>query len=255
MKVAVILRLVPDVVEELVIADDGRSLAEDEIMYITNELDEHALEQALLLKERRGARLTAIGVGGDEARDALATAVAKGADEAVYVPLEAQDRADSHRIGAHLAGLLRQERFEVLLAGTQSIDELDGSLGGILASHLGLPYVGGLAAVDTDPSGSKATVKKEFPGGRLAVLEVSLPAVLGIQAAEQPPRYAAVSRIMQVKKSLQVKEWKAPVPDVVGVRITGLAKPEAAGRAEMIPGDAESVAARIARLLQERGLL
>src|SRR3989304_5693873 len=64
MKVAVILRLVPDVVEELVIADDGRSLAEDEGMYITNELDGHALEQALLLKERRGARPTAGGPRG-----------------------------------------------------------------------------------------------------------------------------------------------------------------------------------------------
>src|SRR3972149_9884041 len=86
MKVAVGLRQVPDVVEELVIAEDGRNLSEDDVRYVTNELDDCALEQALVLKGRRGARVTAFGVGGIEARDALATSVAKGAGEAAGVP-------------------------------------------------------------------------------------------------------------------------------------------------------------------------
>jgi electron transfer flavoprotein beta subunit len=255
MKVAVIIRQVPDVVEELVIAEDGRSLSEDDVMYITNELDDHALEQALILKGRHGAHVAAYGIGGSEARDALATSVAKGADEAVYVPLEFKDRGDNHKLAMHLASLLRDGGFDLILSGMQAADQVDGSLGGLLASHLSMPYVGGLVGVDMPPGGGKATVKKEYPGGRIGVMDVTSPAVLGIQSSEQPPRYVPVSKVMQAKKTLQVKELKTPVPGVAGVHITQLQKPEAGARAKMLEGDEAKVAAGIAGLLKERGLL
>ncbi len=255
MNIAVILRQVPDVVEELVIGEDGRRLSEDDVMYITNELDEHALEQALIVKGRRTAKITTMSVGGDEAKDALATSVAKGADEALFVSLEAKDRGDNHKLATHLATVMREGQFNLVLTGMQAADQIDGSLGGILASHLAVPYVGGLVAVDVDPNGSKAIVKKEYPGGLLGVMEITLPAVLGIQSSEQPPRYVPVSKVMQTKKTLQVKEMQTSVPDVTGVYITKLLKPEAGARAEMFEGDESAIAARIATLLKERGLL
>jgi len=255
MKVAVVLRQVPDVVEELVIAEDGRNLSEDDVRYVTNELDDCALEQALVLKGRRGARVTAFGVGGIEARDALATSVAKGADEAVFVPLDFAERGDSHRLAAHLATSLREGAYDLVLTGVQAPDEVDGSLGAILASSLGMPHVGGLVAADVDANGPKAVVRKEFAGGRCGVMEIALPAVLGIQAAEQPPRYVPVSKVMQIKKTLQAREMTAPVPEVRGTRIAKLSKPETGAKAKMLEGDAGAVATAIAGLLKERGLL
>ena len=255
MEVAVVLRQVPDVVEELVIAEDGRTLSEDDVRYVTNELDECALEQALILKGRRGARVTAFGVGGPEARDALATSVAKGADEAVFVPLGFQDRSDSHRLAAHLLAPLEEGGYDLILTGVQAPDEVDGALGGIIASRLGAPYVGGLAAADVDAGGAKAVVRKEYPGGRVGVMELALPAVLGIQSSEQPPRYVPVSKVMQAKKTLQVREVRASVPDVWGARVTKLLKPEAGAGARMLEGDEGQVANSIAGLLKERGLL
>lgn len=255
MKVAVVLRQVPDVVEELVVAEDGRTLAEDDVRYVTNELDECALEQALILKGRRGGRVTAFGVGGPEARDALATSVAKGADEAVFVPLEFPDRSDSHRLAAHLLASLREGGYGLVLTGVQAPDEVDGALGGILASLLGAPYVGGVAAADVDAGWAKASVRKEYPGGRVGVMELALPAVLGVQSSEQPPRYVPVSKVMQAKKALQAREVRAAVPDVRGARVTKLVKPEAGARAKMLEGDDGQVATSIAGLLKERGLL
>src|SRR3972149_11628503 len=124
MKVAVGLRQVPDVVEELVIAEDGRSLSEDNVRYVPNELDDCALEQALVLKGRRGARVTAFGVGGIEARDALATSVAKGADEAVFVPLDFAERGGGHRLGGHLATPLREGADDLGPTGGQAPGEV-----------------------------------------------------------------------------------------------------------------------------------
>lgn len=255
MKIAAILRQVPDVVEELVIAEDGRSLAEDEVMYVTNEADEHALEQALILKGRHGATVTAVSVGGDEARDALATAVAKGADEAVYVPVPFGDRGDNHRLAAHLAPAMKEGGYDLVLTGFWSADQLDAGLAGLLAAHLSLPYVGGLVSVAVDASTKKATVRKEFPGGRVGVMELDLPALLGIQSAEQPPRYAPVSKVMQAKRTLQAKELGGSFPKEDGVRIEKLLKSDPAVRAEMLPGDAKAVADQIVRLLRERGIV
>lgn len=255
MKIAVILRQVPDIVEELVVGEDGQRLSEDDVMYITNELDEHALEQALLIKGRRSASITVISIGGDEAKDALATSVAKGADEALFVPLEFNDRGDNLKLATHLANVVREGQFNFVFTGMQAADQIDGSLGGILASQLSMPYIGGLVAVDADPNGAKAIVKKEYPGGLLGVMEVTLPAVLGIQSSEQPPRYVPVSKVMQTKKTLQVKEVTTSVPEVTGVHITKLLKPEAGAKAEMIEGDEGAIATRIASLLKESGLL
>lgn len=255
MKVAVILRQVPDVVEELVIAADGRSLAEDEIMYVTNEGDEHALEQALILKARHGAMVTAVSAGGPEARDALAAAAAKGADEAILVPVPFENRGDNLRLAAELAPAMKSGAYDLILTGVWASDQIDAGLPGLLASHLSIPYVGGLTSIGVDAEGRKGIVHKEFPGGRLCVMEVELPAVLGVLSAEQPPRYVAVSKVMQAKRTLQPKELGGSPPDVESLPIIKLMKPEAAAKAEMIPGDATRVGEQIFRLLRERGIV
>lgn len=255
MKIAVVLRQVPDVVEELVLSENARCLEEGEVMYITNEADDHALEEALILKSRHAARVTAIGAGGDEAKDALASAVAKGADEAVFVPVPFEQRGDNHRLASVLAPALKAAGYDLVLTGVWAADQIDAGLAGLLAVHLSLPYVGGLTSVAADPAGSKATVHKEFPGGRLGILEVSLPAVLGIQSAEQPPRYVPVSKVTQAKRALKVTTWAEPPVMSEGIRPSKLMKPEAAAKAEMIPGDAKQVSEQVVRLLRERGLV
>lgn len=255
MDVVVLHRQVPDVVEELVITEDGKGLDEDQVRYISNEMDEHALEQALLIKERYGGRVTVVAIGGTETRDALAAAKARGADEVLSVAVERRGHGDNHELAALLADIAKAWSFELLLTGVQTVEDMDGNVGGILAAYLGLPYVGGIAGVDVDPAQGVALVKKEYPGGLLAVMEVKLPAVLGIQAAERPLPYVPVSRIMQTKKSLVVKEIASTPLEVKGVSLVALSKPPPTGRAKLLEGDAESVAEAIVRLLMERGSL
>jgi electron transfer flavoprotein beta subunit len=254
MKIAVILRQVPDVVEELVIADDGQSLAEDEVMYITNEADEHALEEALILKSRHGARVTVVAAGGDAAKDALATAVAKGADEAVLVAVPFEHRGDNVRLASVLSPAMKAAGYDLILTGAWAADQMDAGLAGLLAMQLSLPYVGGVMSMSVEPTGGRGVVRKEFPGGRLGVMEVSLPAVLGIQSAEQPPRYVPVSKVMQAKRTLQVKGQSETSDVAPGIRASKLVKSGSAAKAEMLPGDVTQVADQIVRILRERGI-
>ena len=254
MKIAVVLRQVPDVVEELVIAEDGKTLAEDEVMRITNEGDEHALEEGLILKSRHGARITVLAAGGDEAGEALATAVAKGADEAILVRVPPEHMGDNVRLASVLGPALKPAGYDLILTGVWATDQLDAGLAGLLATQLSLPYVGGVVSISVEPTGTTGVVHKEFSGGRHGVLEVNLPAVLGIQSAEQPPRYVPVSRVVQAKRSLQVKEQGEPPQVVEGIRASKLVKSASAAKAEMLPGTVGEVADQIVRILRERGI-
>jgi electron transfer flavoprotein beta subunit len=64
MNLVVLMRMVPDVVEELEIAPDGKSLDQEALRLIVSESDDHALEEALLLKERYGGPRDGGGAGG-----------------------------------------------------------------------------------------------------------------------------------------------------------------------------------------------
>src|ERR1035438_7673709 len=79
------MKMTPDVVEELEIAPDGKGLDLDAVRMSLSESDDHALEEALLLKERHGGAVTVLALDAPEADDALYTALAKGADRAVKI--------------------------------------------------------------------------------------------------------------------------------------------------------------------------
>ncbi|MDR7433244.1 MAG: electron transfer flavoprotein subunit beta/FixA family protein [Armatimonadota bacterium] len=254
MHVVVVGKLVPDLVEDLEVDASGRGLDRQFLKLVLNEFDEHALEEAVLLKEAHGARVTVLAPEAEGVDDALYTALAKGADRAMKL-VGLREAPSSRQIAAALASALPSLGFDLVLTGVQAADDLDGQVGMLLAGYLGLPHVGVVTGVELDPDGSRARVRKEYPGGWLAELEVQLPAVLGIQAAKQPPRYVPVSRVRQAMKEHTLEELSAePVP-VPRLSVRRLSKPEAAGRAEFLDGSPEEVAAQLVSILMERGLV
>ena len=80
MNLFVLLKTVPDTVEELSVAADGKSLDAEWLRFKLSDADEHALEQALLLKEKHGGKVTVVAMDAPELDEALFMAFAKGAD-------------------------------------------------------------------------------------------------------------------------------------------------------------------------------
>lgn len=90
----------------------------------------------------------------------------------------------------------------------------------------------------------------------MAQFHVRIPVVLGILGADQPPRYVPVSRIRSAMKTAQIELHEVAVPEWrPRIEVARLYPPAPAERAEMIAGSPEEVAARIANLLTEKGLL
>src|SRR5512135_1781951 len=83
MNIFVLFKMSPDTVEELTVGADQKSLDDQFLRFKLSDSDEHALEQALLLKEKHGGSVTVVALDAPEIDDALFTASAKGADRVI----------------------------------------------------------------------------------------------------------------------------------------------------------------------------
>ena len=254
MKIVVLMKQVPDLADELEVGADGKALDTEFMGWVTNEFDDHALEEALHVKESEGGSVTVLALGSEEIEGALFTALAKGADRALMVGEEGEE-ATSHAAAAAYAEALRGMEYDLVLTGVQAIDDLDGQVGPLVAQRLGIPHVSVVTHLSISSDGALATVNQEYAGGVLAEFEVELPAVLGIQAARSMPRYAPISRVRQLMKTSSVGRVPADLSGAAGVEVLSLFRPEGGGEAEMIEGDEDVVAERLAALIEERGLL
>ncbi len=250
MNISVPIKLVPDLVEELEINEDGTDLERDFLSYKINEFDDHAIEEALQLKEAHGGSVCVIAIEREETDKALYTALAKGADKAIKVT-GVDEAASSHEIAKAMCQALDTVDYDVILTGVQAADDRDGQLGVLLANYLGIPHVSVVS--DISVSGDTLTLHKEYAGGVMARFEVTPKVVLGVQAARQTPRYAAVSRVRQVMKEAELSEIAADATDVsAGSSVRRMSTPEKGEGAKMLEGSADEVADRIAELLKEK---
>jgi electron transfer flavoprotein beta subunit len=260
MHILVLLKMVPDVVEDLEIASDGKALDVDYLRMILSESDDHALEEALLLKERYGGKVTVLALDASEVDDALFTATAKGADRVVKIA--GMDAGFATRQAARLfSRAIANEPgiapADLILTGVQAIDDLDGLVAPLVADELRMPYLGIVTAISLDTSGKTARAIKEFPGGVRGEFEVRLPAVFGIQAAEKPPRYVPVAKVRAAMKSVRIECTQAPTPADGGwpaVSVVNMKRNEPAGHADMLEGAPTEVSERLCGILAERGL-
>ncbi len=256
MNLVVVVRQVPDLIEPLEVSASGRALDYETASFVVNESDDHALEQALLLKESGGGTVTVVALDFGEVDNTLYAAAAKGADRIVKIAREDDTPPSPAASAAAYAQAIQPLAPDLVLVGIQAHDELDGVLPPLLAARLGMPYVGVIRGVKRGPEPGTASVCKEFPGAVMARLHVRLPAVLGILGAEQPPRYVPVSRIRAAMKSAKFDEvTSAASPLVPRVEVCRLYPPPSGGHAEMLSGTESELAARIADILAQKGLL
>jgi electron transfer flavoprotein beta subunit len=253
MKIAVPVKFVPDLVEELTIDSGGAALDTAWLRLIINEFDDHAVEQAILLKERGGGQVVVAMVESEGADDFLFASAAKGADQLIKLTGDFSN-SNNHALAHAYADLLKELQPDLILTGVQAHNDLDGSVGPLLAEYLNMPYVGYVAGLTV--TDDKATVRKEYSGGLVAEMEVKLPAVLGIQASEKPPRYVAYSKIRQVMGTAKIEERAVANLDLSGgTTVSRMFQPEVAERAAMIEGGVDEVAARIVGIFKELGTL
>ena len=254
MKIAVTTQIVPDPIEEIVINAQKNGFELEEIAWILNEFDDHAIEEAILLKEEIGAEVVVIAAGGEPAEEGLFTAAAKGADRLVKMDVDfSSELVDNHSLARLFASVLAEEKPDLVLTGVSNPNGFDGPVGSLLAAHLGIPYIGYVSKVEI--SDNKAIVYKDYPGGVRSKLEADLPMVLGISSAHEPPRYVPISKVRQAMKTATLEEADVAMEPSSGLTISEMYEPETSGHAEMINGNLKDIADQIVSIIKSQGLV
>lgn len=181
--------------EEKIVLQDG-IVQEDGAKFVINPYDEYAVEQAIQLRDAHGGKVTLLSIGPDRTAEALRTALAMGADEAVLIT---DDRilGDEFEIAEILAAYLRSQSVDLLLGGNFSVDNGAGQVAIRLANLLGLPHVASITLLEI--TGEQALVHRDAEGD-IEIIEVPLPALFTAQQGLNEPRYPSLPGIMKAKK-------------------------------------------------------
>ncbi len=89
MNIVVLIKQVPDTWSERKMSEDDFTVDRGAADAVLDEINERAVEEALLLKEAGDAEVTVLTMGPDRATDAIRKALSMGADKAVHVSDEA----------------------------------------------------------------------------------------------------------------------------------------------------------------------
>lgn len=252
MKIVVCIKQTFDTEAQIVLTEKGR-IDDHSVLFIVNPCDEHALEEAIRLKEKNGGQVTIVTAGGHTAPKVFQHCLAMGADHAIWVNDPNLNGADSHSYAVVLSRILQSLEYDLVLCGRESIDDKSSQVTARLAEILDLPQVNLVSALSVDQDKAQAT--RDIEGGT-ETIEVALPAVFSVQKGINEVRYPSLRRVMQAAKmpikTLSLADIGLTPKEVVPFSIIEeyvLPKPRKEGK--VLSGDLPEVISQLIKHLQE----
>jgi electron transfer flavoprotein beta subunit len=258
LKIAVCIKQVPDSAARVTVENGQVSWGDAQM--VLNPWDEYAVEAALLQKEAQGGDVVAISVGGENAKEALKTALAMGCSEAILISDPALKGADSQATAKVLAAAIQKlGDVSVAFFGKQAIDGDMGVTHAQTARILGWPALTAVSTIRSLDEGGSVCVERTVEEGR-QVVESRLPAVMSVLKDIGEPRYPSFMGIRKASRanipvwSLADLSLEAPQPVVQWPEIQNPPKREVT--TEMITGSSpKEIAEKLAdKILAEKVL-
>ena len=198
--IVVLIKQVPDTWSERKLSDGDWTLDREAADAVLDEINERAVEEALLIKEREGGEstVTVLTAGPERATEAIRKALSMGADKAVHLKDDGMHGSDVIQTAWALARALGTiEGTELVIAGNEATDGVGGAVPAIIAEYLGLPQLTHVRKLTVE--GGKVTAERETDVG-VFTLEASLPAVVSVNEKINEPRFPSFKGIMAAKK-------------------------------------------------------
>ncbi len=232
MKILVCISHVPDTTSKINFAEGDTIFDTNGVQFVINPNDEFGLTRAMWFKEKQGASVDVVSVGGSETEPTLRKALAIGADAAIRVDTQAKDGS---QVSKELAKVVQEGAYDLVIAGRESIDYNGGMVPGMLATLTNANFVNNCIGLEIE--GKSATVIREIDGGKETLVTV-LPLVIGGQKGiveESDLRIPNMRGIMMArKKPLNVIE---PLGAEVGTNSVSFKKPVPRGAVKLIDAD------------------
>ena len=194
MKILVCISKVPDTTSKIKFVDNNTKFDENGVQYVVNPYDEwYALVRALELVEASGGTVTTITVGNSTDDPTIRKALAIGANDAVRIDA---DPTDSFFVAKQISEYAKNENFDIVMTGKETIDYNGAQIGGMLAELLNMPFVS--LASKLNVNGAQATLERDVQGG-IEVIEVDFPFVLSASKGMAEQRIPNMRGIMAAR--------------------------------------------------------
>jgi electron transfer flavoprotein beta subunit len=252
----VCIAYVPDTETKIKIGADVKSIDEADVKFIVSPYDEFALEEALRIKEKKGAgTVTVVSVGPERTKTGLRECLARGADEAIWIDSTGVPYLDALGTARALAAAAKGGAYDFYWFGQKGVGQDEGFVGPMFAELAGVPHVASI--VELEVGDGKVTAHREIEGAH-EIVECTLPVVLTAQKGLNEPRYASLKGIMAAKKKTIAEKKLSDLgvpeadPAQAKTRWRKLELPPARQTVKLVPGDDPAAAGKeLARLLRE----
>lgn len=197
MKILVCISKVPDTTSKINFVNENKTFDANGVQFIVNPYDEwYALVKALEIKEKSGADITLINVGESDNDAVIRKALAIGGDDAVRINASP---VDAYFVAEQIAAYAKNNKYDVILTGKETIDFNGSVIGGMVAEKLNFPYISlatalelkdNVAVVEHDIDGGTQVVECELPlviSAQKGMAEARIPNMRGIMAARTKP--------------------------------------------------------------------
>lgn len=197
MKIAVCVKQVPDTYSEKKLNPADNTLDRASVDGVMNELDEYAVEEALLISEANEGEVVIVTVGPEQATETIRKALSMGADSAIHVSDESLHGSDAPGTSLAIAKALEGKGFDLVIFGSESTDARMSVVPAMVAERLGVAQL--TFANKVEVSGSDVKVQRITDEG-YDVVTGSTPAVISVVEKINEPRYPSFKGIMAAKK-------------------------------------------------------
>ncbi|MHB8335058.1 MAG: electron transfer flavoprotein subunit beta/FixA family protein [Acidimicrobiales bacterium] len=158
--------------------------------------DEPGVEAGVRIVERDGGEVTVVSMGPPSAEAAVVRALAMGADKGVLVSDDQLRGADVLATARVLAAALRRDRFDLVIAGSESTDSATGTLPMSVAALLGVTSVTFARRLELVETG--LSIERQTPDGH-DLIQCPLPALITVTGAVAAPRYPSLRDTIKAK--------------------------------------------------------
>ena len=256
MNIIVCIKQVPDA-KDVRLDPETNTLSREGVESIMNPYDQHALEEAVRLKEAHGGKVTAVTMGPPQAEAILREAISCGADEVVLVSDRAFAGSDTWATSYTLEKTVRKVGdFDLILCGKQAIDGDTAQVGPGLAMRLGIPFVTCVQTVRE--ANEKGMIIERMMDDGYDVLETPFPILLTVVKDINEPRVPSLKGKMKAKKAIITTYTAEDIeadPKCIGLpgsptQVVNVFPPEARGDKVVLTG---SIDEQIDQLVEKLG--
>jgi electron transfer flavoprotein beta subunit len=223
--------------------------------------DKNAIEEAVRIKEKNGGSITAVCVGGADAKKSTKEALAMGCDRARLISDPTFQDQDAVATAYTLSQAIKKiGKFDIVIASTGTTDSYTGIVGPALAEFLDLPQLTFASKITIN--GNKLTVDRLLEEG-VETVETEFPALISVAREINQPRFPTLLQIMGAGKK-ELLEWNATTigvdPSSVGkagskVSVTALNVPMSSRKKTIFEGNPQDSAKQLAEVLVKEGIV